>query len=75
MSLSTSLTFANMLILNLMPAKCFKQAKKKGQQKRKGKGCEMLRKRLLEHSTGEQVSWLQVIASWSGLKRARFTTV
>lgn len=55
-----------MLILNLMPAKRFKQAAKKGNQKKKqGKGCETLRNHLLGRSTGEPVSWLQVIASWT----------
>lgn len=52
--------------LNLMPAKRFKQAAKKGnQKKKKGKGCETLRNHLLGRSTGEPVSWLQVIASWT----------
>lgn len=76
MTLSTSLTCASMLILNLMPAKRFKQAAKKGnQKKKKGKGCETLRNHLLGRSTGEPVSWLQVIAAWSGLKRARFNSL
>lgn len=50
-------------------SKTFRTSCEKGQQKKeKGKGCETLRNHLLEHSTGEQVSWLQVIASWSGIK-------